>query len=475
MPQPLNCGISRSLLTSVGPFILDQIGSRAAAAYSVRRLSSVYSGAALRVRRNSDSAEQDIGFTPVGNLDQDALIAFVGRNLLPNSEGTGAVAGSPGTVPTGWPWSVSPFSGLTRTISLGTVGGYNYIDVRYAGTASATTTIQLDPCPSSTVAAAVGQTWVASVSLQTIAGSIPNTNVAVGLFEMDSLGNFLAGSTSQTNFVPTGSLVNYVRSSVTGNASCAFVRMTIRVNVTNGQAVDFTLRISQPQFERTNVSTYFPTSGVAAGLGFVTTVYDQSGNSRNATQATSANQPRIMQNGFVFSAGTLFRPTTSYLGSPRRMDIPTIPFALNSVTTNSVSAAGTNTGGVVVGHLDGSSRRWYVPYVDGSNISLGYNASATAITLSSVNTNLNVVTGIGSAANAAGFYNGTQAGTATVATDSQDGTNWSIGSNKAAGPSFSLYYIGSISESLIFQEAISDPTRQAIEKNQGTYYGITVA
>jgi len=50
----------------------------ATAAYSVRKLSSSYSGAALRVRRSSDNTEQDIGFDSNGDLDTTALIAFVG-------------------------------------------------------------------------------------------------------------------------------------------------------------------------------------------------------------------------------------------------------------------------------------------------------------------------------------------------------------------------------------------------------------
>jgi hypothetical protein len=49
----------------------------AAAAYSVRKLSSTYTGAALRVRRVSDGTEQDIGFNASNELDTDALTAFV--------------------------------------------------------------------------------------------------------------------------------------------------------------------------------------------------------------------------------------------------------------------------------------------------------------------------------------------------------------------------------------------------------------
>lgn len=49
----------------------------AGAAYSVRKLSSSYTGAALRVRRSSDNTEQDIGFVGL-DLDTTALSSFVG-------------------------------------------------------------------------------------------------------------------------------------------------------------------------------------------------------------------------------------------------------------------------------------------------------------------------------------------------------------------------------------------------------------
>ena len=49
----------------------------ATAAYSVRKLSSSYTGSALRVRRSSDNTEQDIGFNGL-DLDTTALSSFVG-------------------------------------------------------------------------------------------------------------------------------------------------------------------------------------------------------------------------------------------------------------------------------------------------------------------------------------------------------------------------------------------------------------
>jgi hypothetical protein len=50
----------------------------AAAAYSLRKLRTAYTGSAIQVRRSSDNATQNIGFDSSGNLDTAALSSFVG-------------------------------------------------------------------------------------------------------------------------------------------------------------------------------------------------------------------------------------------------------------------------------------------------------------------------------------------------------------------------------------------------------------
>ena len=62
--------------TPTPSYLLDTY-SGAAVAYSLRKLSSTYSGNCIRVRRSSDNAEQNIGF--VSNvLDTASLLSFVG-------------------------------------------------------------------------------------------------------------------------------------------------------------------------------------------------------------------------------------------------------------------------------------------------------------------------------------------------------------------------------------------------------------
>lgn len=50
----------------------------ASAAYSLRRLSTAYTGNLIRVRRSSDNTEQDIGYNSSNVLDETALTSFVG-------------------------------------------------------------------------------------------------------------------------------------------------------------------------------------------------------------------------------------------------------------------------------------------------------------------------------------------------------------------------------------------------------------
>lgn len=63
---------------------LDKVGltnsTLASPAYSLRLLSSTYAGNAIAVRRSSDNATQNIGFTPNGDLDTTSLKTFVGAH-----------------------------------------------------------------------------------------------------------------------------------------------------------------------------------------------------------------------------------------------------------------------------------------------------------------------------------------------------------------------------------------------------------
>jgi len=71
-------GLGGRITSTVSPsaLLLDTYPG-AAAAYSLRKLSSTYNGSAIRVRRSSDNTEQDIGFVN-NELDTATLLTFCG-------------------------------------------------------------------------------------------------------------------------------------------------------------------------------------------------------------------------------------------------------------------------------------------------------------------------------------------------------------------------------------------------------------
>ena len=69
---------TRMVVLNSKKYVLDLIFAVIAVAYGLRRLYSLWTGAAIRVQRSLDDAKADIGFTANGDLDTVALLAFVG-------------------------------------------------------------------------------------------------------------------------------------------------------------------------------------------------------------------------------------------------------------------------------------------------------------------------------------------------------------------------------------------------------------
>ena len=74
---PLSLKMTRTT-TAADPNLLLDTYTGAVAAYSVRKLDKDYTGSCMRIRRSSDEATQDIGFTSGGDLDTAAIASFVG-------------------------------------------------------------------------------------------------------------------------------------------------------------------------------------------------------------------------------------------------------------------------------------------------------------------------------------------------------------------------------------------------------------
>jgi hypothetical protein len=194
---------------------------------------------------------------------------------------------------------------------------------------------------------------------------------------------------------------------------------------------------------------------VGSGNGFVTTWYDQSGNGRNATQTTAGEQPQIVANGAVITMNG--RPVVSFDGT----DLLNTPsFILGNTVVTVARRSGYNQ-----------------PVVEGANVSSqdrglwGLRAGGNDFT---THLNYGINGGPLDATNADGFpINVLQIVSQTVAkgTVATTASIWRIG----GGSGGYVRLNGFISEMVAISSLLSTTDRQTIERNQGAYYGITVA
>jgi hypothetical protein len=190
------------------------------------------------------------------------LIEEQRTNSIRNNTMVGAVAGTPGTLPTNW--SVASAAGLTtNVIGTGTSNGVIYVDLQVTGTSSATAYILVFDTTTQ-IATSVGQNWAWSSWIAFVGGSLSNvTTVSADFRESNSGGTQLA-SGGVTLSTVTSSLVRKSATRTLGQATTAFIQPRLRLTIINGAAIDITLRIGLPQLERGAFATsVIPTTTTA--------------------------------------------------------------------------------------------------------------------------------------------------------------------------------------------------------------------
>jgi hypothetical protein len=206
-------------------------------------------------------------YNPATLVLRGLLIEEQRVNSIRNNTAVGAVAGTPGTLPTNWS---STLAGLTQTVvGTGIEDGINYIDIRLNGTTTATSAgIRFETTTG--IAVASGQTWTVSTFGRLVGGSATNiTNFAVGISGLTAGGVATTdtGSSSMTAVINSASIAitRTARALTYADATTAFARVQFIVSFAVGVAIDATLRIGLPQMELGAFATsVIPTTGATA-------------------------------------------------------------------------------------------------------------------------------------------------------------------------------------------------------------------
>ena len=194
------------------------------------------------------------------------LVEEARTNGIRNNTMVGAVAGTPGTNPTNWFVYVGTGTGVTTSIvGTGTEAGVNYVDIRFNGTPSASSTWSVINEPGNVIAAATGQSWTYSSWIKISAGSSANVTNSNLFFDESQDSTYVTGGTTAVSYL-TSTWQRYSASrTLSGGATVNRVNAGLRFSVTSGQAIDITLRIGLPQLEQGAFATSaIPTTSATA-------------------------------------------------------------------------------------------------------------------------------------------------------------------------------------------------------------------
>lgn len=409
----------RTKTTSIAasnPFVLDQISTPSAAAYSLRKLRGAYTGNAVRVRRSSDNTELDVGF------------ASISQNL--------AVNGDFSNGGTGWTLSNASVSSGVLNVSggadfikrnIGLVQGKKYwFSFNYTCSAGANLRVNNGNANGSSP---VYRRNAINGTSGKIQGSFIATTTS-GFFAIEADANTFTGTIDNIIVCEVG---------LAGNDLDLYALSQFCAPSGGSQ------------------------SSVSSGL--VSTWYDQSGFARHATQVTAGNQPRIVNAGVLDTLGG--KPTVVQVPAGAWLELPAFT-GLTSVGAFAVYAQTSAGNGSAPWWLPGAGSGLYdhMSYADG-NAYVGI-FSTTRPNFGAFASTSNVAmqaTATQSGTALALYRNGTQIGTAQAAT-------FALPTSRQI---FGVQGNMSLSELILTSGAPPIPDRQNIERNQGNYYGIAIA
>ena len=207
-------------------------------------------------------------YDPVTLAPKGLLIEEQRTNSIRNNTMQGAVAGTPGTLPTNWV-STTPANGITREIvGVGVEDGIQYIDFRFYGTNTLGGAFYMDiTFDSGAITAAQGQSWTESIYARLMAGTVSGAAFAsVPGLVLYSTPNFNDNGSLRPISVSNAKLSSqrFSATRTLANATSTGVSPRFSWTIDTGATIDFTIRIGLPQLEQGAFATsVIPTTTTA--------------------------------------------------------------------------------------------------------------------------------------------------------------------------------------------------------------------
>jgi hypothetical protein len=396
-----------------------------AAAYSLRNLSTTYTGNVVDVRRSSGGTES---FTAAEVAD-GTLTDWVNEDVLKYSSdfssnldgfivdaGDAAIAGQ-------------TFEGesdvVKHTPSVSLSGSHR---IR-----------RLTTVPLSSI-----------VSLKVLA-YIPSSNtVANGVQIRNAAGDLISGTTTTDEWIEV---------EATGTSGSEGASSTFSIHATSGGDRNFAGNGTDVIYYK-NVSVT-----VTSADGFVSQWYDQSGNDNHATQGTDAKQPKIVDGGSLVSGGIEFDGVddllrnSNNLGTTSNFFISCVATLPDSIANQTILSNGT-------GFLS-SGDSWFLKRRSGLDNALAFqDSSPRALGSSAISETQGIFTAESNGTNLKIYANGSEQDSVSTYTAVLNGTTIGARLDEVS------HLTGQINEVIIYATDQS-ANRTAIEANIGETYGIT--
>ena len=196
----------------------------------------------------------------LARTDRGASIEPASINYVQNST-------MAGTAPTGWTIPTSSNGLVRQIVAVGTSNGLPHIDIRFSGTTTAESFLNLYLCPGY-VPTLPGDTWSLSCNIALIAGSLSGLIPSLACRLRAAMFNASAGYLGELMTNPTLDFsqgeVMQVQSAVATNAAVRSLSPYLQFWYENAVSIDFTVRIRGPQFEPSAPTSQILTT---AGVG----------------------------------------------------------------------------------------------------------------------------------------------------------------------------------------------------------------